>query len=230
MSSWKLSVFVEFWQRKIQKTLHGARDEFCFMRKQLTIRSRKLNGFGRIGPAPIVEKYTSKYIICAFFFKVSEWHTEPPNCCTHINTPTHKHKPIKRAGRPRGAKAKRGRLAGGRFSKRVPSAEEIDSEPQEPPSPPGGAQQPGHAGEDDTKYDTYPFLFYYIQGRTHKQKFELKKKNLKSGLFFLESGQFFRIKIDTGFEFLSTPRFWPLFRPTTLKLSEKKWGSLDGKI
>ena len=55
---------------------------------------------------------------------------------------------MKRAGRPRGAKAKSGRVAGGRFTKRIPPAEEIDSEPQEAPSPPGSAQQPGHAGED----------------------------------------------------------------------------------
>ena len=32
-------------------------------------------------------------------------------------------------------------------------AEEIDSEPQEPPSPAGGDQQPGNAGDADTIYE-----------------------------------------------------------------------------
>ena len=64
-----------------------------------------------------------------------------------------------------------------RFSKRVPPAQDIDSEPQEPPLPPGGAQQPGHAGEGDTSYDTYQvdILFYHIPGtgkKKHKQKAE----------------------------------------------------------
>ena len=60
---------------------------------------------------------------------------------------------MERAGRPRGAKSKRGRAAG-RFTKRAPpSEEESHSEPTEAQPPPGGGQQqPDRAGEDDTMY------------------------------------------------------------------------------
>ena len=101
-----LFFFYEFWGRKIQKTSHGGRIWFRFMWNNWPYDPEKLNGIGRIGPAP----RGFFFILCknktnwarygrSKFQSDTHPHTLSHTAAVHTwtqtntreNTPTHKH-------------------------------------------------------------------------------------------------------------------------------------------